>query len=159
MESPITQAEIMQVALDKYMGSPEQWCKGALAKDKDGGAVSADSALAASHCAEGAIKAAVIDLRVSASTAWRVPSMAFCRPVLKGVEKVLVEQHPEMVETFLEKGQDGSDFQSGGMLPLFNDGFSYLDDNLDSHVIYGVGYQGIRAAFEKYLAVCEEKGL
>lgn len=167
------QTEIMQVALDKYLGSEDQWCAGALARDKDGGSLgSALHVDATQHCAEGAIMAATYDvLRTDRHRVnWRLPSSAFSNPVLKGVEQVLVQQHPDFVEA-IKKANGAEEFTAGSTLPLFNDGAAYgvtstVDDENDNVAIItatetfpGVGYAGIRAAFEKYLAECEEKGL
>lgn len=177
------QTEIMSVALDNYLGTEDQWCTGALARDKKGNPLDRGTdKRAVSHCAEGAIAAATWDVMVSRGVnnkggVWHFSLNCFSTPVFQGVEKVLVEQHPEFVATLHKL--NGEKFDHGGTLSLFNDGVMYATTTVgfDSDgelikseveygvsqetatVIPGVGYLGIRAAFEKYLAQCEEKGL
>lgn len=175
------QTEIMSVALDNYLGTEDQWCTGALARDKKGNPLDRGTdARATSHCAEGAIAAATWDVMVSRGATkgkWQFSLNCFSTPVFRGVEKVLVEQNPEFVMSL--RKLNGEKFDHGGTLPLFNDGVMYatttvgfdsdgvLHSTSDSvgvsqetaTVIPGVGYTGIRTAFEKYLAQCEEKGL
>lgn len=159
-----TQAEIMAVALDKYLGTEDQWCRGALARDKDGSSLSTSVHRdAVQHCAEGAIIAAACDvLKTSAKIPWSVPISVCAEPVLQGVEQVLVQQHPELVEA-IKRSTPSEKFNDGRTLPMFNDGFMYSKDVGEGFSLVkitpGVGYQGIRAAFEKYLAECQEKGL
>lgn len=170
------QAEIMQVALDKYLGSEDQWCVGSLARDVTG--ASLNSALderAVTHCAEGAIAAATWDVmatnrfgvvdRNHLKVRFSVALMAM--PVRKGVEKVLVEQHPDFVKFVREAYK----IDQGDSLTMFNDGLTggmtitsvdeagvmQFEETLVQHP--GVGYEGIKAAFEKYRAQCEEQGL
>lgn len=159
-----TQAEIMAVALDKYLGTEDQWCRGALARDKDGcGLRTSVHRDAVQHCAEGAIIAATYNVsRTRAGIPWSVPISVCAEPVLQGVEQVLVQQHPELVEA-IKRSTPSEKFNDGRTLPMFNDGFMYSDDVGEGFLVVkttpGVGYQGIRAAFEKYLAECQEKGL
>lgn len=164
------QAEIMRVALDKYLGSEDQWCMGAQARDSRHNILANPTdSRARSHCAEGAITAATYEVVANYPELVRPGTRAVNTAVRKGVEHVLVEQHPDFVKavTDANKSPSFADWTSGCSIPFFNDGLKThtvsVDDGVitreDSDWLPSVGYQGIRAAFEKYLAECEERGL
>lgn len=136
------QAEIMRTALNDFMGTEANWCRGTYARSVDGFPTSVAGKYAVSHCAEGAITAAAM---VQMQT-------LLVKEVWRGVEQVLFEQNPKFVEAVREyRGADNPFLPGRGItLPTFNDG---------NRGVSGIGYEGIRAAFEKYLAECEEKGL
>lgn len=151
-----THAEIMRVALEKYLGTEEQWCTGTYAKTAEGDLCDPGAPVAASHCAEGAIRAASRDLT---GDVWA----NLTSNVLMGVEAVLVAENPGIVQAMRDHDKLHSEKWKGDTLPIFNDGV--LGKAEDGHLFHiefvypGVGYQGIKAAFEKYLTQCEEKGL
>lgn len=164
-------AEIMRTALEKYLGSEEQWCAGAQARTVNGESLSdVLHPEARSYCAEGAITAATWEVmtRQHPGDRWFSPTFglpALTLLVFKGVERVLVEQYPEFVAAVVKAG-GALVFTHGATVALFNDGVvsqlvEYDGIGLVKTVtpIPGVGYTGIRAAFEKYLAQCEEQGL
>ena len=158
-------AEVMDRALNVYLGSEAQWCTGAMARDRGGQYLEkAYDSEAVSHCAEGAIRAAVWDV----ARQNRAIDVGLLNAVRIGVERILVEQNPEIVEALLSSpsGDNSLVVRSGTSLPTFNDGFSFVEwgeDGVDVpkavRRIPSIGYQGIRAAFEKYLSECEEKDL
>lgn len=151
-----THAEVMRVALEKYLGTEEQWCTGSHAQDADGISCKVGSRQAKSHCAEGAIYAAAMHVTRTLN-----PRFDLVVDVQMGVEKVLRAEHPDIAEMICARRGAIMDWDwNGRMLPLFNDGITDIDsDGYLVRISSGVGYQGIRAAFEKYLAQCEEKGL
>lgn len=156
-------AEIMRTALDKYLSSEEQWCVGAQARQADHTPLSgAISPFAHSYCAEGAITAASHHVRDLIELGW----WGLAREVMCGVERILVEQNPKIVAALRRQAGAGvgDGFSRGHSLPYFNDGTitevtTVTDGVLECQYreIPGVGYQGIRDAFEKYLVECEER--
>lgn len=143
------QADIMQTALDKYLGSEDQWCTRSLAKNKLGRTVDYTAPNAVSHCGEGAILAATWFVTHFSTHSNELHKQA--RLVLVGVEKVLMEQHPDITNDAVELWPELMN-NTGRSIPVFNDGISGDGE-------FSVGYREIRKAFEKYLAECEEKGL
>lgn len=153
-----TQAEIMRIAVDKYLGSEQDWCQGTQARNARGDRLS--SAIhphARTYCAEGAIVAATWEVSMTTHPELKGVGMLPVG-VLKGVEKVLVEQNPDFVKVL-----PNADWTTGCTLPLFNDGvFDVETDHIiteTNSLIPSVGYEGIKSAFEKYLAHCEENNL
>lgn len=147
------QAEIMDIAINEYLGTEDQWCTGTFARDTEGDQVDVGNPQATSHCAVGAIRAAVMtwtDRHVNQSTSGSAA-------VYQGVLRVLLDQHPDI------EAKVPSDWKTHmGLLPMFNDGgHAELSTEEGTTVVSfpGIGYQGIRSAFEKYRAVCEEKDL
>lgn len=159
------QAEIMRTALSDYLGTKGQWCVGAMARDCTGATTGPHSHDAVSHCGQGAIKAAALDVRHRWVDEGRLPEHVYAGaltdPVLLGVERVLDEQHPEILEA---AKRSKLVVVKGDIIPIFNDGFAYsVTRTMDGYSSYeytpGVGYTGIKAAFEKYLNECDEKDL
>lgn len=146
------QTQIMDLALNTYLGTEDTWCKDAYARNAEGRATHSGHKEAVAHCAEGALTAAAYRLRFLGEVSWDWEKIT---DVFQGVERQLFEQNPEFVEKVCLGNED---FRpgTGRYLPAFNDGMRFFDG---SAIVPSVGYQGIRAAFEKYLSICEEKGL
>jgi hypothetical protein len=150
----ITHAAIMERALDTYLGSKEQWCTGSHAKTEDGFPCPITSMYATSHCAEGAVLAAAADLaKLGPDVNGHAPYAHVYRvaeDVLCGIEQVLYDEHPQF-----HKHVPGV---TGDHIPFYNDGVTN-GDVCPYDEVPGVGYEGIKVAFEKYLGICQEKGL
>lgn len=135
-------AQIMDVALNRFLGTEANWCTKSYAENAQGIPTHIDDPNAVRRCAEGAVIAASRVL----STQHLVMS------VFQGVSRVLDEQNPQFQEAIDKLGLGLATLS--GNLVIFNDGIVH-----DTYAVPGVGYQGIRAAFEKYRAECVEKGV
>lgn len=122
-------SDIVRTALEDYLDTEDKWCTGKFAQNGLGQTVPTGTP-GASHCAEGAVMAAMKEL----------DQVSGYKSIFKGLQKILLAEHPEFSDVCRSSGDD---------LTRFNDGVSG---------IHSVGYQGIRSAFEKYIAQCEELG-
>jgi hypothetical protein len=128
----IKKSEIVDRALE-YLGTEEQWCQNALARDARGGVAHYLSRWAVSRCAEGAIGAAYRDLGLDD---------IFVDDILDGLFTTFAEQYPKLrVKGLLYKNDLGE--------PI-----TVADFN-DSDLMT---YQGVKAAMEKYSAQLKEVG-
>jgi len=147
--SGVKSSEILELALTRYLGTEAQWCRGALSLNADG--TLAEAGRGVSHCGEGALLAAMRDLKV---TRYGVVSPESVYPELVAeIKNTLAEQNPEFVEAIRDRRYEMS-------IALFNDGLISMTER-DGKLLLsvpGVGYQGIRTAFEKTLAKLQEAG-
>lgn len=159
-------AEIMDIAINEFLGSEKHWCTGSFARDADGKMCGTSSAKAVSHCAEGALDAAFY--RWADGAEFTKAAGFEINEVRKGVEAILIRENSDFVEKVMKASGDcGGQLRAHGHnLPLFNDGYvRFITDEdgemVDDYtvIVPGVGYAGIRAAFEKYYIECQEKDL
>lgn len=132
-------SEIIGLALDKYLGTPQQWCRGAWSRDRHNIALHrVGDFRAVSHCCEGAIRAAVM-------TTLPAHQMPKVHQLTAELVAVFGAQYPDLEIEDIEPCSSTPFLRSARSIPDFN------DNDL-------MTYEGVRSALEKFKALLEEEG-
>lgn len=141
----VKDSEIIALALDKYLGTPEQWCQRTWARDDQGMPTDTLNPDAVSHCAEGAITAAIYESRGTAS-------LVLSHELAEHFREI----HPHL--QILTKDAKAMLIPGGPPVPAKPGDVRAPRDTLEYNDHPLMTYEGVRAAMEKYRAALQEQG-